>query len=164
MDLGARIAGDESPGGPHCFDEPRREIAGLRRANGPERPLAVARHRGRHLRLHAGLDHHDLGAFAEPAHEPGRAGPRASNREGETSCAFIDAEVSRTTTTLRAPCPMTVTTGRARASGQREERQELEEEQGVAVQPLEERRGLAVADRGAPQKQARRPSARAGAP
>jgi hypothetical protein len=32
------------------------------------------------------------------------------------SRAFIDADVSRTTTTLRAPCPMTVATGRARAS------------------------------------------------
>ena len=39
----------------------------------------------------------------------------ASNREGETSRAFIDAEVSRTTTTLRAPSPVTVTTGRASA-------------------------------------------------
>src|SRR5207244_1208156 len=39
----------------------------------------------------------------------------ASNREGETSRAFIDAEVSRTTTTLRALHPVTVTTGRASA-------------------------------------------------
>ncbi len=43
---------------------------------------------------------------------PARA---ASKREGETSRAFIDAEVSSTTTTLRAPWPMTVATGRASA-------------------------------------------------
>ena len=43
--------------------------------------------------------------------------PRAtSKRDGETSRARIEAEVSSTTTTLRAPSPMTVATGRASAT------------------------------------------------
>jgi hypothetical protein len=44
------------------------------------------------------------------------ASPRAaSKRVGDTSRAFMDAEVSSTTTTLREPSPMTVATGLARA-------------------------------------------------
>jgi len=39
-----------------------------------------------------------------------------SNREGLTSRAFMDAEVSSTTTTLRAPSPIRVTAGRASAT------------------------------------------------
>src|SRR5262245_17982402 len=39
-----------------------------------------------------------------------------AKRDGDTSVAFIEAEVSSTTTTLRAPWPMTVATGRARAT------------------------------------------------
>src|SRR5207247_1338863 len=38
-----------------------------------------------------------------------------SKRDGLTSLAFMEAEVSSTTTTLRAPSPITVTAGRARA-------------------------------------------------
>ncbi len=37
-------------------------------------------------------------------------------REGETSVAFMDAEVSMTMTTRFAPCPITVTAGRASAT------------------------------------------------
>src|SRR5213079_3386195 len=39
-----------------------------------------------------------------------------SKREGPTSRAFMDAEVSSTSTTLRAPSPVTVTAGRASAT------------------------------------------------
>ena len=76
MDLGARIGRDERARGPHRLDQPGGKVAGLRRADRAQRPFAIARHRRRNFGLHAGLDHHHLGALAEPPHERGRTSPR----------------------------------------------------------------------------------------
>ena len=67
----------------------------------------------------------------------------------------MDAELSMTIATRLLPCPITVIAGRARASGQGEQGEDLEDEQRVALQPLEEGRGLAVAQGGVPEQQAR---------
>jgi hypothetical protein len=40
----------------------------------------------------------------------------SAKREGETSAAFIEADVSSTSATRLAPCPVTVMAGRARAT------------------------------------------------
>ena len=76
----------------------------------------------------------------------------------------MEAELSMTMATRLAPCPITVTAGRASADGQREQGQDLQEEERVALQPLEEGRGLAVAERGRPQEQARHRICGAAAP
>jgi len=110
MDLGARA---RPPRARAPCARPRRAASAGPRACA-ERIAATARlavpgQRRQQPSLDAGLDDHHLRAFTEPTDERqggGRALPR--KRDGVTSRDCIDAELSRTTTTLREPWPMTV--------------------------------------------------------
>ena len=76
----------------------------MRAPHRPHHLVAVARERHEHLGLDARLDHHDLGALAEAAHQAERLALGVGEaRRGETSVAFMEAEVSSTTTTRLAP-------------------------------------------------------------
>jgi hypothetical protein len=93
-----------------------RQVPRVRVPDGGQRPVAVAPEGGTTL----GCTPVSITITSAPS--PSRrtivpaSARAASKREGPTSRAFIDADVSSTTTTLRAPSPTTVTTGRARAT------------------------------------------------
>src|SRR5213080_399498 len=118
---------------------------------------AIAPERGGHLRLDARLDDHHLGALAEAPHELDRLCPR-------------DVEARRTDVVRLhrrrgiehhhdlAGALAHHRGGRPRQrDGQREEGEDLEDQQRIALEPLKERRRLAVAQRRIPQEQARHP-------
>jgi hypothetical protein len=84
---------------------------------------------------------------------PAASARAALNRVLPESRAFIEAEVSRTTTTFRAPSPITVMAGRARARLRATRARICSSMSGS--QSLEERGGLAVAEQRLPQQQAR---------
>src|SRR5262249_2842840 len=131
------------------------QIAGLGRADGGERPLAVARQRRRHLRLHAGLDDHHFRALAESAHERGRAGAGHLEARGRYVLRLHRGGGVEHHDHLAGALPHHGRDRTRQRQGQREQRQELEQEQRIAVQALEERRRLTVAQRGAPEQEAR---------
>ncbi len=79
-----------------------------------------------------------------------------TNRDGHTSVAFMEAELSSTIATRLLPWPMTVMAGRASATVS-QECQDLQQQERVPLQALEEGRRLAVAKGGVPQEQARHP-------
>ena len=149
VDLGAGVGRDERAGRAHGLDER------LRGADRGQRPLAVARERRGDSRLDTRLDHHDLGALAEAPDEAERlaardveAGGRDVGRLHRSGGVEHDDDLARSVPHERH--------GRARQRhGEGEERQELEDQQRVALEPLEERGRLPVAERRIPQEQAR---------
>ena len=155
VDLGARLGRDEGTRRADGLHESGRQVTGLRGPDGRQRPLTVTGERRRHLRLHPGLDDHHLGALAEAAHEGrgarlrhieprGRDIARLHRRRGVQH----DDDFSRALAHDRRHRP-------GQRQGERQEGQELEQQQRVAVEPLEERRGFTVVHRGVPQEQAR---------
>ena len=70
VDLRAGVLPHEGAGGPHGLPEPIRQVAWLGPADGGQGKLAIAAEGREHARLHGRLDDHDLGADAQPAHEP----------------------------------------------------------------------------------------------
>ena len=70
VDLRAGVLPHEGAGGPHGLPEPIRQVAWLGPADGGQGELAIAAEGREHARLHGRLDDHDLGADAQPAHEP----------------------------------------------------------------------------------------------
>ena len=158
VDLGARIGADQRPRGADGLGQPGRQVAGVGAADRRQRPVAVARQRRGHGRLHAGLDHHDLGALAQPAHQRRPPPPRAtSNREGDTSRAFIEADSVEDDHDLAGALAHHGGDGTRQRQREREQREDLEDQQRIALQALEERGRLAVAQRRLPQQQARHP-------
>src|SRR5213076_1283001 len=103
--------------------------------------------------LDARLDHHDLGALAQPPDEPRGLRPRNVEARG-TDIARLHGRRGVEHQHGLAGAVARHRDGRPRErDGQREEDQER-----IALEPLEERGRLAVAERRIPQEQARHPS------
>jgi hypothetical protein len=155
VDLGPGLRRDERARRAHRLLNPRREITRLGGADGGERPFAIARQSRRHLRLHARLDHHDLGALAETAHE--RRGSRARHfeaRGGDVARLHRRRRV-QDDDDLAGALAHDRGNGPGQRERQRQKREELQEHQRIAMEPLEEGGGFTVAHRGVPQEQAR---------
>ena len=155
VDLGARVVADQRARRAHRLRQPVRQVAGPRRGERRERARPVAAQRGGDARLDARLDHHHLGALAQAPDELGRLPARdLEARRRDVPRAHRGRGVEHDHHLAR---PVAHDRGdRAReCHGEREQREDLEDQERVALQPLEERRGLAVAQSGRPQQQAR---------
>ena len=157
VDLGARVGADQRARRPDGLDEPIRKVPGLRLADGGQGELAVTSERGGDLRLDARLDDHHLGALAQAPHELGRLRPRDVEPRG-TDVARLHGRRGVEHDHDLAGAIAHQGDGRpGQRDGQRDEGQDLKDQQRIALEPLEERRRLAVAQRRIPQEQARHP-------
>jgi len=71
VDLGARVAAHQRAGRAQGLRQAVRQVASVGRPDRRQRAIVVAGERGGDGRLHAGLDHHDLGRLAQAPHELG---------------------------------------------------------------------------------------------
>ncbi len=158
VDLGARVGADERARRPQRLRQPLRQVARARGTNGRERAVTVAPEGGGDVRLHTRLDDHDLGTLAEPPHERGGLGPRrVEPRRRDVARLHRRRGVEDDHDLARALAGDRHHRPRQR-EGQRQKGQQLQDQQRVALQTLEERRGLAVAQLGAPEHEARDPA------
>ncbi len=157
VDLGARVGGDQRAGGAHGLGEPVRQVARLGGADRGERALAVAAEGGRDLGLDARLDDHHLGALGEPAHEGHRLRPRGLEARRRDVPGLHGRGRVEHDDDLARPVAHDRDRRAREGQGERQERQDLEDQQRIALEPLEERGRLAVAERRIPQEQTRHP-------
>ena len=158
VDLGARVGAHQRARRADGLGEPVGEVPGLRLGDRGQGALAVAPERGGNLGLDARLDHHDLGALAQPPDEPRGLRPRNVEARG-TDIARLHGRRGVEHQHGLAGAVARHRDGRPRErDGQREEGQDLEDQERIALEPLEERGRLAVAERRIPQEQARHPS------
>jgi hypothetical protein len=132
-----------------------RQVPRVRVPDGGQRPVAVAPEGGHDVGLHARLDHHHLGALAEPPHHRSRLRPRRLEARGTDVTRLHRRGRVEHHDHLARPF---ADDGHHRAregDAERHQREDLEDQQRVALQALEEGRGLAVAQLGAPQHEAR---------
>ena len=158
MDLRPWILAHERPRDTDRVHEPVRQVVRARRPDRVERAIAVAAHRRRHERLHARFDHHHLGAFGQPAYERGRLRLRALEPGRRDVGRFHRRRVVEDDDDLSRAVAEHGDRGPSEGDREREQGQELQDEERIALQPLEEGRGLAIAQRRRPQEQARHPT------
>ncbi len=155
VDLRPRIRAHQGPRGAQPLGQAVGQIVGLERAQTRRDAIMLAGERHHHARLHSGLDHHDLGALAEAPHEPERGALRLHEaRGGHVGGLHGRGGVHHDGHPLR-----TLPHHGHRGTGQRhregEQGQDLQDQQRIALQALEEGRGLAVAEGGLPEEEAR---------
>ena len=158
VDLGTRIGADQHPGGAHRLRQAVGQVARVGRADGGQRPVVIARERRAHRGLHAGLDHHHLGRLAQASHELHGIGARHVEARGRHVAGLHRGRDVEHDDDLAGALAHHGDHRPRQRQRQRQQGQDLEDQQRVALQPLEERRGLAVADDGLPQQQARHPA------
>ncbi len=117
----------------------------------------LARERRHDPRLDASLDQHHLGAFTEPSEE----GERLALSLNEARRPHVGGLHGRRAIEDDRDALGALAHDRHRGAcerhGQRQQREDLQQEQRVALQALEEGRRLAITERGVPQEQARDP-------
>lgn len=157
VDLGARVGADERARRAQRLGQTLRQVARPRAVDGRQRAVAVAAQRRGHVRLHAGLDHHDLGALAEPPHERRRLRPRRLEARGRDVARLHRGRGIEDDDDFARALAAHGGDGPRQRERQRDEGEQLQDQQRVALQPLEEGGRLAVAQLGAPEHQARDP-------
>jgi hypothetical protein len=155
VDLRARIRADEGARRAQRLRQTLRQVPRPRGVDGRERAVTVATERGRHVRLHAGLDDHDLGTLAEAPHERrGLPARRFESRRRDVARLHRRGGIKEDDDLAR-PLAADGYHGPRQRHRQRDECQELQDQQRIALQALEERGRFAIAQLGAPQQEAR---------
>ena len=155
VDLGTRIGADQRARRAQRFRQALRQVARARGVDGRQRAVAVASERGGDVRLHARLDHHDLGALAQTTHERQRVGTRGFEARRRHVARLHRRRGVENDDDFSRPLPGDGDDGPRQGDGQGDEREQLQDQQRIALQALEECRGLAVAQLGAPEHEAR---------
>ena len=157
VDLRARVGAHQRARRAHGLRQPVGQVARVGGTDGRQRTVVVARERGRHRGLHPGLDHHHLGRLAQAAHELGCfAASDVEARRRDVVRLHRGGEVEDD---HHLACALAHHRGHRPRHRQRErqQREDLEDQQRVALQPLEEGRRLTVAQDRLPQQEARHP-------
>ena len=155
LDLGMGVVGGEGARGPDGLGQAARDVVRLGAGQRGGRPVVVAAQRGADARVDAGLDDDHLGAETEPVDQR----PGLLLRQREARGRHVGGLHRRRGVEHHDDLPRPVAEdGRGRPrqrQRQREQREELQDEERVALEALEGGRGLAVARRRLPQQDAR---------
>ena len=155
VDLGPRIRADQGPRGAEPLREAVRQVVPLHGPEGGGHPVVLAGERHHHLRLHARLDHHHLGALAQAPEQPQRGPLRLREaRRRDVGGLHGRRGVHDDGDPLR-PLPHHGHRGPGQRDGEREQGQDLQDQERIALQALEEGGGLAVAQGRLPEQEAR---------
>ena len=155
MDLRPRILSDEGAGGADRLAQPVRQIGRGRAANGRQCLVPLVAEGRQHARLDGSLDDHHLGARPEPAHEVESQALAANEAGGRDVGRLHRGRRVEDDDDALGAVPHDRDGGAGQSQGEGEQREELQDQQRVALEALEEGRGLAIAQRRIPEEEAR---------
>ena len=155
VDLGPGIRSDERARRPDSLAEAVGQIVTLQTADPRGHLVVIAGEGHDDARLDAGLDHHDLGALAEPAQQTERFALRLDEPRRPDIRGLHGRRAVHDDRHPLVALPRHRDRRPREGRRQGEQGEDLEDEQRIALQPLKEGRGLAVPQGGIPEQQAR---------